>query len=78
MLGVGSWRTQNRRLAVMDGAGREGGALCFRIAIGEEGESYHSLPNLKVTGEAYFHFNPECYYSRVASGVASLPSGPRM
>lgn len=70
LLGVGLWRTQNNRLAVMDGGGREGDALCFRIAIGEEGEAYHLLPNLKVTGNAYFHFNLECYYSRVASGVA--------
>lgn len=54
----------------MDGGGREGNVLYFRITIGEEGESYYLLPNLKVTGNAYFHFNLECYYSRVVSRVA--------
>lgn len=68
--GVGLWRTQNNRLAVMDGGGREGNVLYFGITIGEGGESYYLLPNLKVTGNAYFHFNLERYYSRVASGVA--------
>lgn len=27
------------------------------------------LPNLKVTGITYFHFNPECYCAWVASEV---------
>lgn len=75
MLGRGL-NPENHRLTIMDG-GKDMGVLNHR----GRGESYHLLPDLKVTGIASIPLNPECSRAQVVSRAASgrlPPPQPRL